>query len=188
MKKVDENIEKGGDDKFLLQRKKAIKSMIEVWYERMEDNWKQLSQSLFSSQIDENTKFFHSVAKTKRRSKVIEDIHINRNCSKGVSRVKYKMRRFYKELYKEEKNFNILFDKSLVKSISAAEARGMELIPSKEEIKSAVWGWKPSHAAGSDAFNFKFIKRLQEIIGDDFCRSVRKFFVDCSLPKEANLT
>nr|XP_025665300.1 uncharacterized protein LOC112763991 [Arachis hypogaea] len=188
MKKVDEEKEKGGDDECLLARAMAIRNVIEVWYGRREDYWKQLSRLRFASQMDKNTKFYHSVAKTRRRSKVIEEIHINGNCYRGVGRVKNEVRQFYKELYKEEQILNILFNKSLVKSISAAEASSMELIPSKEEIKSAVWHCPPSRAAEPDGFNFKFIRRLWEVIGDEFCSSVRKFFVDCSLPKEANLT
>ncbi|RYR31530.1 hypothetical protein Ahy_B01g056334 [Arachis hypogaea] len=184
MKNVDEEIEKGGNDECLLARAMTIRNVIEVWYKRREDYWKQLSRSRFASQMDKNTKFFHSVAKTRRRSKVMKEIHINGNCYRGVGRVKNEVQRFYKE----EQKLNILFDKSLVKSISATEARGMELIPSKEEIRSAVWGCVPSRAVGPDGFNFKFIRRLWEVIGDDFCSLVRKSFVDRSLPKEANLT
>nr|XP_029145792.1 uncharacterized protein LOC114924687 [Arachis hypogaea] len=180
----DEEIEKGGNDECLLARAMTIRNVIEVWYKRREDYWKQLSRSRFASQMDKNTKFFHSVAKTRRRSKVMKEIHINGNCYRGVGRVKNEVQRFYKE----EQKLNILFDKSLVKSISATEARGMELIPSKEEIRSAVWGCVPSRAVGPDGFNFKFIRRLWEVIGDDFCSLVRKSFVDRSLPKEANLT
>lgn len=41
-------------------------------------------------------------------------------------------------------------------------------MPSREEIKSAVWSCESSRAPGYDGFNMGFIKKMWNSIGDDF--------------------
>lgn len=144
MQKVDNKIEEGNDNECLLARSKAVRSRVEVQYQKREFYWKQLFQSCFASQMDKNTKFFHSIAKSKKQNKIIEEIYINGKCFRGVDRVKKEVQRFYKKLYDEEQRFNIQFDESLKNTISEIEVKQFETITTNEEIRAELscrFGW-----------------------------------------------
>ena len=64
----------------------------------------------------------------------------------------------------------------------------MELIPSAEEIKNAIWACGSSKALGPDDFNFNFIKQCWTFIGSDLVDCVSIFFVSSSLPRGAIMT
>ena len=51
------------------------------------------------------------------------------------------------------------FPKDLVSRISESDALSLEILPTREEIKQAVWGYESSRVLGPDGCNFNFIKR-----------------------------
>lgn len=60
--------------------------------------------------------------------------------------------------------------------LSNAQAMSLEEIPSFEEVKSAVWACDSSKAPGYDGYNFGFLKRTWDTVGDDLPKTVLAFF------------
>ncbi|XP_072074147.1 uncharacterized protein [Arachis hypogaea] len=76
----------------------------------------------------------------------------------------------------------------LVTRISKEEYVELEVLPSVEEIRKAVWDCESSKAPGSDVYNMNFIKKCCDEIGSEFTAVVIAFFQTAKLPKDANIT
>ncbi|XP_015966474.1 uncharacterized protein LOC107490214 [Arachis duranensis] len=68
------------------------------------------------------------------------------------------------------------------------KAQVLEVLPSEEEIKDAVWDCESSKAPGSDGYNMNFIKQCWEEIGVEFTKDVTTFFETARLPADSNVT
>lgn len=62
------------------------------------------------------------------------------------------------------------------------------MLPSKEEIKEAVWSCDPSKEPRSNGFNMNFVRRTWDVIGADFTKLVLSFFIIGKLNKALNMT
>ncbi|XP_020968575.1 uncharacterized protein LOC107621492 isoform X2 [Arachis ipaensis] len=173
---VDKCFAEGIQDECLLARNKALKILLEKWYERKDDYWRQMSRSRYATPLDRNTKYFHAVTKVKRRGKVMNSVCIDGEYIREPCTVKREIRRYFENLYREDKHLSIGFDMSLVKRISSEDSIFLERKPKREEIKGAVWECELSRAPGPDGFNFKSIRNLWDIIGEDFSQVVEDFF------------
>ncbi|XP_016195858.1 uncharacterized protein LOC107636900 [Arachis ipaensis] len=80
------------------------------------------------------------------------------------------------------------FRDGLVGRICQDEAVKLEMLPSAEEIREAVWDCESSKAPGCDGYNMNFIKRCWEEIGLEFTTAVIGFFQTSRLPAESNIS
>lgn len=64
----------------------------------------------------------------------------------------------------------------------------LELIPSGEELKEAVWSCDLNKSPGYNGFNIKFVKEMWPIIGEEVIDFVRCFFQRGHFPKVINTT
>ena len=80
------------------------------------------------------------------------------------------------------------FEEGLVNSILRVEVEGLKILPSKEEIRAAVWLCDPSKALGADGFNLNFIHKLWDEIGEEVCTTFVHFFEKRKLLKDSNIT
>ena len=111
-----------------------------------------------------------------------------RRIIKSPRMIKMEVRNFFKKLYKQKQMPEFQFQQGLVDRISDQQAEELEMLPTKEEIRNAVWDCESSKAPGPDGFNFNFIKRCWKFIGIDFVKCVEDFFHEGSLPRNANMT
>ena len=72
------------------------------------------------------------------------------------------------------------------KSITEEDNVILKRIPSPEEIKEAQFQMQDLKAPGPDRFPVLFYKEFWPIVGEIVTQAVVSFFVDGSLPKEAN--
>ncbi|XP_016185845.1 uncharacterized protein LOC107627528 [Arachis ipaensis] len=186
--RLDNLVSNGIYDGTTEARGKALVCFCEKWYARKEMHWKQMSRSQHAADMDKNTRYFHTIASARRRSNRIEALMINGRLVRNQARIKGAIRGFYKELYRQEYAPRIGFKDGLVKQISGEEAVALEVMPSEEEIKEAVWDCESSKAPGSDGYNMNFIKKCWDDIGPDFIAAVLGFFRSAQLPTEANVT
>ncbi|XP_025673631.2 uncharacterized protein [Arachis hypogaea] len=159
MKKLDDKVSSGVHDGTLEARRKALVTCCERLYVRKELHWKQMSRSRHVKDMDKNTKYFHQVASTRRRNNRIDALMINGRLVRNSARIKIAIRGFYKQLYYQEESPKVGFRDGLVTRISEEESVELEVLPSTEEIKEAVWDCESSKAPGSDGYNMNFIKR-----------------------------
>ncbi|XP_015936369.1 uncharacterized protein LOC107462308 [Arachis duranensis] len=83
---------------------------------------------------------------------------------------------------------NISFRDGLVNRLGMEEAQALEMLPSEEEVKDAVWDCESSKAPDSDGYNMNFIKMCWEEIRVEFTKIVMTFFEMARLPIDSNIT
>ena len=74
------------------------------------------------------------------------------------------------------------------KSITEEDNVILKRIPSPEEIKEALFQMQDLKAPGPNGFLVLFYKEFWPIVGETVTQAVVSFFVDGSLPKEANIS
>ena len=156
---VSMRLEEGSSEEVDLARFNALKSQVQIWYDRKNNYWRQLSREKVIKGMDNNLKYFHAVASVRNRRKAMLQIKKGRRIIKSPRMIKLEVRNFFKKLYTQKKIPEFQFQQNLVERISEVEAAELERMPTKEEIKNAVWDCESSKAPGPDGFNFNFIKR-----------------------------
>ncbi|XP_016195841.1 uncharacterized protein LOC107636882 [Arachis ipaensis] len=155
IKKVDDLVSNGVYDGTTEARRKALVSSCKKWYIRKEIHWKQMSRSRHAKEMDKNTRYFHNLASACRRNNRIDALRIHGRL---------------------ETSPNIGFREGLVRQINEDEATELEMMPSVEEIRSAVWDYESTKAPRSDWYNMNFIKKCWAEVGRDFTGAVMGFF------------
>ncbi|XP_057747758.1 uncharacterized protein LOC130966955 [Arachis stenosperma] len=188
IKRIDDMVSNGVYDGTLEARRKELVKCYERWYVRKEVHWKQLSQSWHVNDMDKNTRYFHNIASARRRNNRINTLVINGKLVRNQAKIKVAIREFYKDLYHQEDSPIMGFRDGLVVQISEEDAMALEVMPSAEEIREAVWDCESSKAPGCDGYNMNFIKRCWDEIDSEFTVAVMGFFQTARLPTDANIT
>ncbi|XP_015964261.1 uncharacterized protein LOC107488078 [Arachis duranensis] len=188
IKKIDDLVSSGAYDGIVEARRKALVTCCERWYVRKELHWKQMSRSQHAKDMDKNTRYFHHIASSRRRNNRIDALVINGRLVRNSARIKIAITNFYKRLYHQEEFPLVGFRNGLVNMISKEDSLALEVLPSVEEIREAVWDCESSKAPESDGYNMKFIKRCWDEIGTKFIAAVTSFFQTARLPKDSNIT
>ncbi|XP_016185748.1 uncharacterized protein LOC107627429 [Arachis ipaensis] len=157
--KLDNLVSDGIYDGTTEARRKALVRCCEKWYIWKEIHWKQLSRSQHAANMDKKTRYFHNIASARRRNNRIDALMIHGRLVRNQARIKGAIRGFYKDLYRQEYAPRIGIRDGLVNQIWNAEEEALEVLPSAEEIKEAVWDCDSSKAPGSDGYNMNFIKK-----------------------------
>ena len=171
-----------------LARLNALKSYVQTWYVRKSSYWRQLSRERAIKGMDRNSKYFHAIATVRNKRKNIVQIRKGRRIIRSPRPIKKEVRNFYKSLYKQDQVPLISFPDNLVNRIPQQDASDLEVMPTDEEIKQAVWNCESSKAPGPDGFNFNFIKKCWHIMGNEFTVCIRNFFITGIIPRRANMT
>ncbi|XP_057720140.1 uncharacterized protein LOC130934600 [Arachis stenosperma] len=185
IKKVDDMVGTGVADGTIEAKRKALVSFCRKWYIKKELHWKQMSRSRHVKEMDKNTRYFHNLASARRRSNRIDALMVNGRLVRNQARIKIAIRDFYKELYHQESSPIIGFRDGLVKQILEEEATELEMMPTTEEIKEAVWDYESIKAPNSHGYNMNFIKKCWKELGREFIGAVKGFFQSVKLPSES---
>ncbi|XP_016178936.1 uncharacterized protein LOC107621429 [Arachis ipaensis] len=159
IKKVDDMASAGVYDATMEARRKALVTCCERWYVRKEIHWKQMSRSQQAMEMDRNTRYFHNIASSRRRNNRIDNLVANGRLIRNQARIKVAIREFYKDMYHQESSPLLGFKDGLVRRIDEEESGSLQVMPSVEEIRQAVWECESSKVPGCDGFNMNFIKR-----------------------------
>ncbi|XP_057740562.1 uncharacterized protein LOC130957735 [Arachis stenosperma] len=187
IRKIDDMVSNGEYDGIVKARRKALVSSCEKSYVRKEIHWKHMSRSRYATDMDKNTRYFHSVASAIQRNNWIEALMINGRLVRNQTRIKIAIRSFYKKLYHQKDSPLIGFRDILMNRITEDEFAELERIPSCVEIKEAVWDCESTRAPRSDGYHMNFIKKCWDEIGEDFTTTVLSFFQSAKLPRDSNV-
>ena len=72
--------------------------------------------------------------------------------------------------------------------ISDEQARLLVSIPSREEVKKAVWACGTHKALGFDGYNFKFIREIWDVLQDKIYNFILEFFSSGNSARKINIT
>ncbi|XP_072084416.1 uncharacterized protein [Arachis hypogaea] len=168
IKKLDDMVSDRVYDRTVEVRRRALVVCCEKWYVRKELHWKQLSRSKHAKDMDKNTRYFHNLASARRRNNRIDELVINGRLIRNQARIKVAINGFNKNLYYQERSPRIGFRNGLVNVIREEDTLALELQPTPQEVREAVWDCESSKAPGSDGYNMNFIKKCWDVIGAEF--------------------
>ena len=169
-------------------RLSAANSLLHQWLIRRERIWRQRARTYGFKMKDRNTKFFHAATLFRRKKQEITKIKINGRLIGGVQNLKEKVRDYFVKRYTQESVPNFDFNMDDHPKISQIQAQNLEVIPSREEIKNAVWACGVDKAPGFDGFNFKFIREMWEEMKEDIFDTVTGFFTEGGSLRHLNVT
>ena len=192
LEKVAHDLERKGETTILNNmeraRLNAANNMLQTWLIRRERIWRQRARSYGFNMKDQNTKIFHATTMLRKKKQAITRVKINGSVVQGTRRLKEKVREFFANRFTQGVTPNFDFDMDSHPKLSEAQACELERIPSREEIKSAVWACGMDKAPGFDGFNFRFIREMWDELKEDIFDTVTKFFTYGGSLRHLNVT
>ncbi|XP_026443907.1 uncharacterized protein LOC113344070 [Papaver somniferum] len=137
---------------------------------------------------DQNTRFFHNSIRLRRGQNTISELKISSNSTLTVQE---DIRDFIIDHYKEKFNGgNVNINPSLFDyphaSISTSESASMDVVPSLEDIKEAVFDLGADSAPGPDGFPGSFYRHCWNIISEDLYKAIVNCWEMRMIPKGIN--
>ncbi|MED6201429.1 hypothetical protein PIB30_094892, partial [Stylosanthes scabra] len=78
----------------------------------------------------------------------INSMKINGRLYKGKNQILEEVRRYFRKLYADEESLEMEFDENLVKQIRKEDKEWLERMPTRKEIKEAIWDCEPTRFQG----------------------------------------
>ncbi|XP_043687692.1 uncharacterized protein LOC122638906 [Telopea speciosissima] len=147
--------------------------------------WRQKSRVRWLKEGERNTRFFHTIVNVRRRIRRVEKVRdANGEWVHGIEGVAMEAARFFAELFSTQgvRNDEDLLD-FIPRVVTDDDNVALLHIPSKEEVKKAVFALSKDSAPGLDGFFGYFFISCWEIIGEDVWRAVEDFFSGGWLPR-----
>lgn len=128
---------------------------------------------------DRNTKFFHSSTLKKRASSTIRELEDNQgNMIRDAAGLSSIIVSYYSSLFS---SFGCQIHEDILQTIptlvSEADNNMLLKLPTKDEVKAAVFGLSPGSAPGPDGFTGIFFSVCWETVFRDVIDAVRDFFL-----------
>lgn len=167
-------------------RRKALKSQFWTWLQCKEQYWLQMARTKAIKGKDRNTKYFHTIASFKKSRKFTKSLNGEKGVVTNPRGIKKEITKFFKKLYSMDNAVCLDLESLESHRHSVDQVKGLEALPSVEEIKSAVWVCESSKAPGYDGFNFGFLKKMWVTVAEDLTKAVLTFFESGKMPKSIN--
>ncbi|XP_070032897.1 uncharacterized protein [Nicotiana tomentosiformis] len=140
------------------------------WFSLQESLIRQKSQVKWFEEGDNNTSYFHSILRERRRRQLINRIKNRKgNWIKGDEKIVRKAVKHFQSLFNlTPPTINTSILNCIPYCISRDDNNMLSKIPDNKEIKEAVFSLSPHSTAGPDGFNDRLISKnvllVQEII------------------------
>ncbi|XP_025608135.1 uncharacterized protein [Arachis hypogaea] len=177
IKKIDDMVDNRNYDGTVEARRRALVTCCEKWYVRKKLHWKRMLRSRHARHMDKNTRYFHNLASAIRRNNRIDSLVINGRLIRNQARIKIAIKEYYKGLYHQEQSPMVYFRVGLVEMIGEEDAMALEVLPTPEKVKEAVWDCESSKTPGSDGLltytNVTWVALAPKFIGAKEIKDLR---------------
>lgn len=178
---LEQNLINSEGTRTLLNKTKAD----DIQYLKVQDSiLKQKARVKWLSEGDQNTTYFHSSLKDRRRR-----LHINKIQDKqlqwveGNEDISKAAVRYFKGIFCQTHEFQDMDElKSILPVVNDATNMDLIAMPSTNEIKEIVFTMDPDSAPGLDGITAKFFQVCWDIISKDITLAIQAFFCGASLP------
>lgn len=151
--------------------------------------WRQRSKQLWLHSGDQNNRYFHNSASTKRRNNQIQRFKNNDNhwvdWNTGLANL---MSYYFTELFTASHSEWSQVVQRVPTTIMENQNAELLLPITEEEVKGALFQMHPDNSPGPDGMTPAFFQKHWNIIGGDIVQMVRKFFREGVLPNGLNAT
>ncbi|XP_026433422.1 uncharacterized protein LOC113330830 [Papaver somniferum] len=149
---------------------------------------KQKSRNKWLVEGSSNSSFFHSSIRIRKSSNTIsEHVDLNGTCLTNYEQLRNHVVQFYEDKFNGQDPVieGDLFDFEHA-SVSVEESNAMDMIPSPEEIKQAVFDLSADSAPRPDGFSGCFYRHCWDIIHDDLTKAIIHCWKAGSIPNGVN--
>ncbi|KAL6320735.1 hypothetical protein AAG906_008735 [Vitis piasezkii] len=179
-------------DRSLTERESELKTeakeVFKNWVLLEETHWRQSSRELWLREGDKNTGFFHRMANAHRRNNSMDKIKINGRWLEEEREVREGVVNAFQQLLSEDQSWKSDIEGLQLKSLSHAEAEGLEQPFTEAEIHLALMGMNGDKAPGPDGFTVAFWQFCWEFVKEEIVDVFKEFYEDKSFAKSLNST
>jgi len=150
-------------------------------------NW-QKSRMNWLQEGDANSKFFHGVMSNRRRQNAINMVTVGGVNIEGVQNIRVAVYDHFSNHFKAFRELRPSLQGTHFSKLSYGQAGSLTKPFSVEEVKQAVWDCDGLKSLRPDGINFDFIKKIWEILQDDFMTFLMEFHHNGKLSKGINST
>ncbi|KAL4613723.1 hypothetical protein ACB092_07G001100 [Castanea dentata] len=164
----------------------GLRSQVEHLLSLEEISWRQKSRMLCIKEGDNNTKFFHKMANSHRRSNHLRTLEVDGVVFEEASEATYQVVQFYKNLYKETKEWRPFVEALEFDLIENMERVWLERKFEREEILQVARDLEGDKVPGSDGFTMAFYHHCWKVVEKDvlaFEKSLNATFI-ALIPKK----
>uniref|UniRef100_A0A803PR19 Reverse transcriptase domain-containing protein n=1 Tax=Cannabis sativa TaxID=3483 RepID=A0A803PR19_CANSA len=179
---------RGRDTESIKKYDDAQKLLSEIMNQR-EVFWRQRSKQLWLREGDQNSKFFHAKATSRKKNNAIHSLQndsrawVNWEIGLDSLIVDY----FQNLFVSTNSDFNDVV-LSIVPSITTVKNESLLAPITDEEVKKALFQMRPDKSPDPDGMTPGFYQKYWSIVGRDVINQVKEFFATCSLPHGINRT
>jgi hypothetical protein len=116
---------------------------------------------------DKSTKYFHSMANSRRRFNSIDSLMIEGNLSNNQVEISEDIVKFYQKLFEEHCQWRPRVDALVFDQILEHEACWLEREFKEEEVRKVVLAIDGDKAQGADGFSIAFFQVCWEVVKED---------------------
>ncbi|GAU35456.1 hypothetical protein TSUD_364120 [Trifolium subterraneum] len=179
LQNIQQQIHDFGHSDHLLHLEKNAHGILDKALIKQELFWKEKSSTNWHIDGDRNTAYFHIMAKTKNATKLISSLKNGNDVLTKPSQIADHVVNYYKNLFRTNPILqdSLLVEEVIPSLISDNVNTLLTMLPSKEEIKNAVFSLNKDSAPGPDGFGAYFFQAYWEIIQNDVVNAVIQFFI-----------
>jgi hypothetical protein len=175
LQNIQNQIQSSGHTDQLMQLEKIAQNDLGKALDRQEMFWHEKSRVNWHLQGDRNTSYFHRIAKIKNTSKLISSLKNGTDVINEPSQIAEHVVNHFQNLFCTN---SFVQDQILVEEVipKLVDDNMNTILPSKGEIKHAVFDLNKDGAPGPDGFGAHFFQTYWEIIQEDVVNAVLQFF------------
>ncbi|XP_050280616.1 uncharacterized protein LOC126721610 [Quercus robur] len=169
-------------------RRVEIKANIEYLASLEEISWRQKWKALYLKQGDNNTRFFHRLANSHRRTNTMRGVEVEGILYEDESAIQDQVVGFYKALYQETESWRPTIDGLEFANLDETDQIALEREFEKEEILAALQEAKGDKAPDPDGFTMAFFQKCWCVLEKEILAFFADFHKECIFEKSLNAT
>ncbi|KAL9685630.1 hypothetical protein QQ045_023081 [Rhodiola kirilowii] len=175
-----------------IQQEHQLTSDLDDWLHREEILWRQRSRALWLDDGDNNSKYFHAYASSRKKlNSITRLIDGTGEATTDPGRIKDIITQHYRGFFGQSNSISlqeILFNIECLQGKVTDQYNAMLTAPyTEQEITRAVFQLHLMKAPGKDGFNAAFYQVCWPIVKTDFIKDCLKFLNEGFLNSEANI-
>ncbi|PNX82112.1 ribonuclease H, partial [Trifolium pratense] len=178
LQSIQLQMQNNGHSDSLLHLEKKAQLDLDTALDRQEVFWKEKSKVKWHLEGDRNTAYFHRIAKIKNTTKLISSLKHGAEILTDPAQIADHVVQYYKNLFCTNPILQeqILVEQVIPNLVGQDTNALLTMIPSKDEIKHAVFDLNKDGAPGPDGFGAYFYQTYWDIIQHDVTNAVLQFF------------
>lgn len=153
-----------------------------------EVSWRQKSRCLWLKEGDRNTKFFHKVANSNRRTNCIDKLKVGDDITEDKDLIRGEILEFYQQLYIENESWRPTTRLEDVATLNGEEKIWLERPFEEAEVLAVIKNSAPDKSPGPDGYTMAFYQKAWEVIKDDIMGALQHFHQNGNLVRSCNAT